>query len=144
MGNKKKQSGGAADAFFNAIERVISSFIEKILPRGGYAVLSPGEISDRFAKIEAMEPQLAVIEADKLVDTVLKKAGVKGETLGERLRGSENMISRSVYSDMWEAHKVRNQIVHDHDFEISSVDHIAVVRKMKRFLVELGAFKNER
>lgn len=140
--NRKKTN--PADAIFNAVEGFIASLFDKFMPRGGFSVLPPGDISKKFSEIEAMEPKLAIIEADKLVDTVLKKAGIKGETLGERLRNSQKLISRDVYSNMWEAHKVRNQIVHDHDFDIKSVDHLLVIYRMKRFLIDLGAFKNEK
>jgi hypothetical protein len=141
---KDKKPISAADSIFNALENFISSIFEKIMPKGGFSVLPAGEISGRFTEIEAMEPRLGIIEADKLVDTVLKKAGIKGETLGERLRNSQKLVSRDVYSNMWEAHKVRNQIVHDHDFEANSVDHALVIWRMKKFLIEVGAFKNER
>lgn len=143
MKNNRKQTG-AADMIFNAIENFIGSIFDKILPKGGFSVLPAGEISRKFTEIEAMEPKLAIIEADKLVDTVLKKAGIKGETLGERLRNAQNLTSRDTYSNMWEAHKVRNQIVHDHEFNINSVDHGLVVYRMKKFLIEIGAFKNEK
>lgn len=143
MKNKKQTS--AADSIFDAIERFISSIFERLLPgKSGFSVLPEGEISQKFSEIETMEPKLAIIEADKLVDTILKKAGIKGETLGERLRNSQSFISREVYSNMWEAHKVRNQIVHDHDFKINSVDHNLMIYRMKKFLISLGAFKNER
>jgi len=142
MRDKRKPS--AADSVFNAIENFIASLFDKLMPKGGFSVLPPGEISKKFSELESMEPKLAIIEADKLVDTVLKKAGIKGETLGERLRNAQKLISRDVYSNMWEAHKVRNQIVHDHDFDIRSVDYSLEIYRMKKFLIELGAFKNER
>ncbi|OQA52064.1 MAG: hypothetical protein BWY43_00671 [candidate division WS2 bacterium ADurb.Bin280] len=140
---KKNNNTNPLDGVFSALEGLIASFFDKLMPRGSFAVLPPGEITKRFQEIEKMESKLAIIEADKLVDTVLKKAGSKGESLGERLRGVQKLVSRDVYSNMWEAHKVRNQIVHDHDFDIRSVDHNLVIYRMKKFLIELGAFKNE-
>lgn len=141
---KKERKPSSADAIFNALESFIISIFEKLMPRGGFCALPPGEISKKFSEIESMDPKLAIIEADKLVDTVLKKSGIKGETLGERLRNAQKLISRDVYSNMWEAHKVRNQIVHDHDFNINSVDTTLVIHRMKKFLIEIGAFKNEK
>jgi len=140
---KKAKNTNPLDSVFNALEGLISSFFEKLMPKGGFAVLPSGEISKRFEEIEKMEPKLAVIEADKLVDTVLKKSGLKGESLGERLRSAQKLVSRDVYSNMWEAHKIRNQIVHDHDFDIRYVDHALAIYRMKKFLIEIGAFKNE-
>ena len=91
-----------------------------------------------------METKIAIIEADKLVDNILKKGGIKGSTLGERLRNTEKLVPREVYSNMWEAHKVRNMIVHDDDFDIKKVDRDLVIWRMKKFLMSLGVFKNER
>lgn len=141
---KDKKTTSVADSIFNTIENFISSLFERMMPRGSFAVLSPGEISRKFVEIERMEPKLGIIEADKLVDTVLKKAGIKGGTLGERLRGAKDLVPRDVYSNMWEAHKVRNQIVHDDDFNINNIDQDLVIWRMKKFLTEIGAFKNEK
>ncbi len=60
----------------------------------------------------ASEWKLAVIEADKVVDDALKHAGFGGETMGERLM----LIQPSEFpflQDLWDAHKLRNFLVHD-------------------------------
>lgn len=58
----------------------------------------------------------AVIEADKLLDFVLKSKRVKGSTLGERLKNSKKMFKTSAYNRVWEVHKLRNRIAHEMDF----------------------------
>ncbi|MEO6729481.1 MAG: hypothetical protein ABIM99_06190 [Candidatus Dojkabacteria bacterium] len=58
----------------------------------------------------------AVIEADKLLDYVLKSKKVKGETLGDRLKSSKNLFSTSSYNKVWEVHKLRNRLAHEMNF----------------------------
>lgn len=54
-----------------------------------------------------------LVELDKLMDFYLKNSKVKGETMGERLKKSRKMFSKSDYNNIWQAHKLRNQIVHE-------------------------------
>lgn len=58
----------------------------------------------------------AVIEADKLVDKALRDL-VLGSTLGERLKSARDLFPREVYSGLWEAHKIRNSLVHEAGYE---------------------------
>lgn len=59
--------------------------------------------------------KLAVIEADKLVDTALGRAGFSGDTFGDRL---SNIQPGSLLSldGLWWAHKVRNRLAHEMDY----------------------------
>ncbi len=79
----------------------------------------------------------AVIEADKLVDYSLKQLQVGGETMGERLR--QGAARFSDYQGVWEAHKVRNQLVHEVNRELLSFETTGVLAKFKRGLHDLGA-----
>jgi hypothetical protein len=74
--------------------------------------------SDRFAElqehIESDNPndwKLAIIEADIILDEVLKRQGYAGASLGERLKSISPSVLASL-DDAWQAHKVRNQIAH--------------------------------
>lgn len=64
-----------------------------------------------------MGAKLAVIEADKLLDGVLKSMLIPGETLGERLKAAQ--YSYPNIKHVWPAHKLRNQLVHDATFELT-------------------------
>jgi hypothetical protein len=64
------------------------------------------------------EFKLAVIEADAMIDDILTKLGYAGETLGERLTQVSPNILPSV-NDVAQAHKVRNNIVHDPDYRLT-------------------------
>ena len=56
--------------------------------------------------------KLAIIEADIILDQVLKERGYAGNSLGERLRSITPSHLGSI-DDAWEAHKVRNKIAHE-------------------------------
>lgn len=65
------------------------------------------------------EWRLAIIEADIMLDELLKASGYHGDTVGERLKAVEPSDFTSLEA-AWEAHKVRNQIAHQgSSFEIS-------------------------
>lgn len=74
--------------------------------------------------------KLAVIEADKLLDSVLRSMAVPGETMGERLKAAEYKFQN--IRNVWPAHKLRNQLVHDSSFHMS-------IRQGKRALKEFEA-----
>ena len=56
--------------------------------------------------------KLAIIEADIILDDLLKKRRYAGNSLGERLK-SISPRQLNTLNDAWEAHKIRNRIAHD-------------------------------
>jgi len=58
------------------------------------------------------EWKLGILEADNILDVLLKERGYQGETLGERLKFAESKGLKTL-NDAWEAHKARNTIVHE-------------------------------
>ena len=61
----------------------------------------------------------ALIEADKLLDYVFRAKRVKGETMGERLKNAKGVFSWNDYQNIWEAHKLRNKMAHEIEFNPS-------------------------
>jgi hypothetical protein len=59
----------------------------------------------------------AVLESDKLFDYYLKSLGFRGETMGERLKSARNRLE-SQNQGVWQAHILRNKIVHETDCQI--------------------------
>lgn len=97
----------------------------------------------KWNEIQAMQSQggpanyhQAIMEADKLVDLVLKSK-VSGETMGERLRNAKHLFSRDTYDKLWTAHKIRNKVAHEADFEGLSSDSALAVRNFEKALREL-------
>ncbi len=79
----------------------------------------------------------AVIVADKLLDYVLTRIS-SGGTMGERLKNARRAFPREVYQGLWEAHKVRNSLVHDTSYELSSVIGKDALGKFKKAFEVLG------
>lgn len=101
--------------------------------------------SDRFAElqnhIDSTNPndwKLAIIEADIILDDVLKHQGYAGTSLGERLRSISPATLHSL-DDAWQAHKIRNQIAHaGADFVLTQKLARETITQYKRVFTELG------
>ncbi len=93
----------------------------------------------RYANsIRDSEWKLAIVEADKLVDEVLQERGFPGETMGERLMlMAPNQLAS--LQDLWDAHKLRNLLVHEMNYQMKHEQALAATRAFERVLRELGA-----
>lgn len=77
----------------------------------------------------------AVLEADKLVDFVLKRKGYEGQ-MSDKLKKAEKIFSN--INTLWSAHKLRNKITHEVGFEISKEDAKRALIAFKQALCDLG------
>ena len=83
------------------------------------------------------EYKLAVIEADSLTDDMLKKSGYSGRTFEEKVKN----LSPSILKDkdrLLIAHRNRNQIVADPDFELDADQTRKILEEYKLVLASLG------
>jgi hypothetical protein len=78
-----------------------------------------------------------VIEADALVDDALKHFRIPGETMGERIKFITGPDLKSS-QDLWDAHKIRNQIAHEGARNILYVDAVYAIDKFEKVLKELN------
>ncbi len=103
---------------------VLFQKILKSLRRPELHGLTPEKVRETWAEIQknaghgTMGAKMAVIEADKLLDGVMRSMLIPGDTMGERLKTAE--YSYPNIRKVWPAHKLRNQLVHDTTFELSS------------------------
>ena len=81
--------------------------------------------------------QLTVLNADKLLDQALKERGFGGQTMGERMKNAKTRWSNA--GAVWGAHKVRNQIAHEHDVRVSYDDARRALGAFKQALKDVGA-----
>ncbi len=65
--------------------------------------------------------KLAVIEADSLMDDSLKKMGYDGLTLEEKLGKLSSVVLPNI-DELYEAHHLRNNIVHDPNYRFTLED----------------------
>lgn len=60
------------------------------------------------------------IELDKLLDYCLKMESYGGTTLAQRLKQSRYKFDATMYNELWRAHKLRNRLVHDINFNFDN------------------------
>jgi hypothetical protein len=81
--------------------------------------------------------RVAIIEADSMMEEVLKEKGLSGATVSELLEGAKESGYRSI-QNAWDAHLVRNQIAHDgSDFPLSQIEGRRVIKMYQNFFEEL-------
>jgi hypothetical protein len=79
----------------------------------------------------------AILEADNLLEDIIKKIGYEGETFGDRLSKIKPAQFKSL-QDVWQAHKVRNRIVHEGEkYELTKGEAQKVVALYEKALEEL-------
>lgn len=69
-------------------------------------------VIDRVNSLNPSDWKLAILEADNMLDELIRRKGYRGENLGERLKAVEPSDLTNIQS-AWEAHKVRNRIAHE-------------------------------
>lgn len=95
------------------------------------------EIEGQLNRDDQRSCQFAVVEADKLLDNALKECGIRGETMGERLKAAKDRLSSR--DAVWRAHKLRNQIVHESDVKTNYDTARQALAGFKRALKDMGA-----
>jgi hypothetical protein len=80
---------------------------------------------------------LAVMNADKLLDQALRDRRYKGATMGDRMKSASKAWSHADY--VWGAHKIRNRIAHESDFDVSYDTAARSLAAFKQALKDLGA-----
>lgn len=95
------------------------------------------EIEHQLKQGEPSSYQMSVLNYDKLVDQALRGRGIKGKTMGERMKNSA-----SLYSDrngIWTAHKLRNTIAHEPNASIKYNEARHALVSFRKALKDLGA-----
>jgi len=94
-------------------------------------------IENQFKRDEESSYHLCVLNADKLLDQALRERGIKGETMGERMKAAQTTWSNA--NAVWVAHKLRNQIAHESDVHVSYDDARRALAGFKQALKDVGA-----
>ena len=81
--------------------------------------------------------KLAVIEADKLLDSVLKGMMMPGDTMGDRLKFATYKFPW--INEIWWAHRVRNQLAHESSYHLDFGVASKAVAQFKSTLQKMGA-----
>lgn len=81
--------------------------------------------------------QLAIFEADKLLDSALKQRGFRGQTMGERLKDANRAFMDT--DSVWRAHKLRNRLAHEQNVSLGANQADQALRSFKAALKDVGA-----
>lgn len=76
-----------------------------------------------------------ILDADKLLDTMLRKRGYSG-SLGDKLKSKKTLFSD--IDGLWSAHKLRNKIAHEVDFQINAKTAGAALKSFEKAFKDLG------
>ncbi|MEK7077204.1 MAG: hypothetical protein AAB967_03160, partial [Patescibacteria group bacterium] len=88
-----------------------------------------------YESVESLKA--TILDADKLVNEVLKRLGLEGQHMGERIE----LISEDDYaslSALWTAHRFRNNIVNTPGFEVAPEEAKEAIEGYHAFLKEIG------
>jgi hypothetical protein len=118
--------------------------IVMVLTKKGPAPLDVEKYRMRWLAIEkqldrnnTVHLPMTVLEADKLLDQALRERGIKGETMGERMKVAKDTWSNA--NAVWTAHKLRNQIAHESGVTVSYDDARKALGAFKQALKDIGA-----
>lgn len=94
-------------------------------------------IEKQLTRENSANLSMVVLEADKLLDQALRERGIKGETMGERMKIAKDTWSNA--NAVWTAHKLRNQIAHEPDVVVGYDDARRALGAFKQALKDIGA-----
>lgn len=121
----------------------VAAVAAKLLGLGRAKPLDKAAYAAQWRQIEgqladgASGRQLAVVNADKLLDAAMRERGFRGKTMGERLKG--HRASFNDINAIWSAHKLRNRIAHETGVVISEQEARRALAQLRRGLQDLGA-----
>lgn len=82
--------------------------------------------------------RIAVIDADALVNDVLKQMGLEGQHMADRLMRLDPQEITTL-NRLWRAHRTRNDLVHTPGFFLAPADAQSCLRDFQAFLNEVKA-----
>ena len=94
-------------------------------------------IENKLRKDNPATYAISIINADKLLDKAMMEMGVPGKTMGERLKKIPSKFKD--INGVWWAHKLRNALAHEPDFEVSYRQASNALVVYKQALKDLGA-----
>jgi len=82
----------------------------------------------------------AVQQADRFVDHVMRQVGGRGASFADRLRSLEQRFDQNTYQGLWDAHKLRNTLAHQHGANVSATEASRAINQFRAAARTLGAF----
>lgn len=95
------------------------------------------EIENSVRRDNSASWQLAIMNADKLLDQALRDRRFKGQTMGERMKSAQKVWKNA--NHVWGAHKIRNQLAHEVNANVTYDITLRSLSAFKQALKDLGA-----
>ena len=95
------------------------------------------EIEHSVSRDSSATHQLAIMNADKLLDMALRERHFRGKTMGERMKAANKLWQNA--NHVWSAHKIRNQLAHENDAQVTYDTTMRALSAFKQALKDLGA-----
>lgn len=95
------------------------------------------QIERQLVRGEESSYHLAILNADKLLDQALRQRGIKGTTMGERMKYARDTWSNA--NAVWTAHKLRNRVAHEPNVRVEYDDTRRAMAAYKQALKDVGA-----
>jgi hypothetical protein len=105
-------------------------------PAGGALTARWAQVLGHLESVQESEWKVAVLEADKLVDDALARAGFPGESFGDRLMNIQPGALVSL-DGIWWAHRIRNRLAHEMDYYLRYTEARQAVAYYEQALSEL-------
>ncbi|OGY29854.1 MAG: hypothetical protein A3F35_02570 [Candidatus Woykebacteria bacterium RIFCSPHIGHO2_12_FULL_45_10] len=124
--------------------------LKNTVGRGYLSIYDQQTVADKWQQVEellggnsAEAKRRAVIEADKVLDYVLDRLFPNQASTGERLKLAKEIFVGRIqeYDELWFAHKARNEMVHNLNFEMPTAEVNATLEKFKEGLKILGGLR---
>ena len=107
-----------------------------------YAILRVSKkwkkIRQRLEQGTESEAKLAIIEADDLLNEILKRMGYSGETLGEKLKQVKKAILPNL-DEVFQVHKIKSDIVYDPTYRLNLDEAKRAISIYEKALTDLQA-----
>ena len=97
------------------------------------------KVKERVERGAQSEWKLSIMEADDMLDDILVKLGVSGATVDERIINAQKDIRLDI-NFVKEAHTVRDNVVHDPDYQLAKEEARDALDIYEKVFKDLEAF----
>lgn len=118
------------------VDRVNDIILKTNLPKKR-SIKAWRQIERHFFAGDENDLKLALIESDALLDEALRLAGFRGTDLGDRLKKITSAQITNL-NEIWEAHKLRNRLVHEAGFKLNRDIAERALTVYKKTLQDIG------
>lgn len=95
------------------------------------------EIQQKMTSSNSADWSIAVIQADSVLDKILKSSGYLGDTMGDRLKQIDSAELSSI-DDVWRSHKLRNRLAHGGEGTLTRPEAEEAIKGYKKAFQELN------